>query len=145
MPSLKELVPGQVIEVPGFVYMYTWSPMKFFTTDEVSTDASRVNICPHTLTFTVPADFHPTKAELHSIDKAITVAADAYHSTLRELTERRTALLQLTFEPDGEVVDAAPAGTSPLAEASTDDGCEDEGCPHYGTAHDHPEADDCPF
>ena len=95
--NVKEYKPGQVMTVQGFIVQPPYSPSPTFHYSEMG-QHGYVTICPHTLTFTVPAGFNATAAEIASIDTALEVAAKAYYETIADLRSRRDALRQITYE-----------------------------------------------
>lgn len=94
---MSKLTAGQTVEIAGFIleseYEYTtWAQHEM-------SDRGYTTIIPHTITFTVPADFNPVAAEIAAIEKKMDSMADEYHSKVAQLKERIANLLCIENSP----------------------------------------------
>ena len=117
--NLKDYKPGQVVTVSGFVSQLHYLDTPTWHTIELAS-SGYVTICPHDITFTIPEGFNAVAAEVSSIEKALSEAAESYHQTVASLRERKQQLLQLTFD-DGEVMDAETPACPPQTFQDIDD------------------------
>ena len=87
--------------IQGFIVHETWAghtegEFKFSSNEPISTEhCTRINVCPHELTFDVPDDFDPRPVQLEALRKKKREAAAAYHAMVKELDERINSLLAI--------------------------------------------------
>lgn len=101
--NIKDYKPGQTVTVPGFAMQYHFSDTPTWHSTEL-VGSGYVTLAACDITFTLPPTFNAVAAEVSSIDRDLTAAADAYHTTVSNLRARKEALLQLTFEAPAEDV-----------------------------------------
>lgn len=106
MPYLKDLKPGQEVEVQGWIVQPHYAEATFSTTKLA--EHGYVCIAPHTLRFKVPDYFNATVAEVEAIEQALEAKAEEYHRVTAGLRARKNELLQLSAPVASEVVDANP-------------------------------------
>lgn len=121
--NFKDYKPGMFISIPGFIVQPSYTAATFCTVE--MPHQGYTTICPHVLTFTVPETFNAVKQEIDGIDKAMGQAADAYHSTIADLKQRKAELLQLTHS-DSEVMDAPAANAVPQSFVDVDIDLDDD-------------------
>lgn len=65
---------------------------QFMTSKDMS-EYGYMLICPHDMTFTIPAEFNPVAAEVSILEKKKDKLADEYHGAVRQINDRISSLL----------------------------------------------------
>lgn len=104
MIMLTKLSPGQLLTIPGhlYVYKYDWSDYYHINWAENKPEAGpdTIYIEPFTLSYTLPADFNEVRSRIEGIDAAKAVLYAAFRQKDEELTEKKEKLISLSWNPN---------------------------------------------
>lgn len=101
--NTKELKPGDVIKIPGFVYSTPYG----FLTHAGADMPDWIPIGEHEIVFTVPEGFNAVAAAVEMVDKSIDKERAEHAEKMRKLAEKKAELLQITYQ-GAEILDAEP-------------------------------------